>query len=158
MFLDASWWSYLCNLLCKHLMLKIMFGLMYARIIKQWKIEQVWPYFSCCTADSQIDAGKHQLHNNGSLFLSTACASYSMDCLSDPVVRNLKRVQRRRYCNAARKSFLAEVRDRDAAQTNEHNGRWPNLTPKDGGRTYRVTHERGRRHFSGRRKFAMVTE
>ena len=32
------------------------------------------PFFGCCTADSQTDAGRHQLNNNGSLVLfSTAC-------------------------------------------------------------------------------------
>jgi len=31
--------------------------------------EQVWPFFGCCTADSQTDAGRHQLYNNGSLVL-----------------------------------------------------------------------------------------
>ena len=44
-----------------------------ATVSKQWKKEQVWPFFGCCTADSQTDAGKHQLYNNGSLnFFSTA--------------------------------------------------------------------------------------
>ena len=43
-------------------------------IFKQWKKEQVWPFFGYCTADSQTDAGIHQLYNNGSLdLLSTAC-------------------------------------------------------------------------------------
>ena len=40
---------------------------------KQWKKEQVWPFFGCCTADSQTDAGRNQLYNNDSLVLfSTA--------------------------------------------------------------------------------------
>ena len=38
-------------------------------IIKQWKKEQVLPYFGCCTADSQTDAGRQQLYNNGLLVL-----------------------------------------------------------------------------------------
>ena len=41
---------------------------------KQWKKEQVWPFFGCCTADSQTEAGRYQLYNNGSLVrFSTAC-------------------------------------------------------------------------------------
>ena len=36
---------------------------------KQWKKEQIWPFFGCCTADSQTYAGRHQLYNNGSLVL-----------------------------------------------------------------------------------------
>ena len=36
--------------------------------------KQVLPFFGCCTADSQTDAGRYQLFNNGSLVLfSTAC-------------------------------------------------------------------------------------
>ena len=44
-------------------------------MFKQWKKGQVWPSFVCCTADSQTDAGRHQLYNNnGSLVLfSSAC-------------------------------------------------------------------------------------
>ena len=38
-------------------------------MFKQWKKEQVWPYFGYCTADSQTDAARHQLYNNGSLVL-----------------------------------------------------------------------------------------
>ena len=34
-------------------------------ISKQWKKEQVRPFFGCCTADSQT--GIHQLYNDGSL-------------------------------------------------------------------------------------------
>ena len=42
-------------------------------INKQWNKEQVWPFFGCCSADSQTDAGRHQLYSNGSLVLfSTA--------------------------------------------------------------------------------------
>ena len=39
-----------------------------------WKKEQVWPFCCCCcAADSQTDAGRHQLYNNGPLVLfSTA--------------------------------------------------------------------------------------
>ena len=37
--------------------------------IKQWKKEQVWPCFGCCTADSQTYTGRHQLYNNDSLVL-----------------------------------------------------------------------------------------
>ena len=36
---------------------------------KQWTKGQVWPYFGCCTADSQTDWGRNQLYNNCSLFL-----------------------------------------------------------------------------------------
>ena len=36
---------------------------------KQWKKEQVWPFFGCFTADSQADTGRHQLYNNGSFVL-----------------------------------------------------------------------------------------
>ena len=45
-------------------------------IFKQLKKEQVWPFFGCCTADSQTDndASRHQLYNNGQLVLfSNAC-------------------------------------------------------------------------------------
>ena len=34
---------------------------------EQWTNEQVWPFFGCCTAGSQTDAGRHQLYNNDSL-------------------------------------------------------------------------------------------
>ena len=40
---------------------------------KQWKKEQVWPFFCCCTADSQTDTGRHQLYNNGSLVIFPHC-------------------------------------------------------------------------------------
>ena len=36
---------------------------------KQWKKEQVWPFFDLCIADSQTDAGRYQLYNNGSIVL-----------------------------------------------------------------------------------------
>ena len=36
---------------------------------KQWKKEQVWPFFGCYTADSQTAADRHQLYNNGSLVI-----------------------------------------------------------------------------------------
>ena len=40
---------------------------------KQWKKGQVWPFFGCCAADSQTDAGRHQLYDTSSLvLLSTA--------------------------------------------------------------------------------------
>ena len=40
---------------------------------KQWKKEQVWQFFGCCTADSQTDTGRNQLYNNGSpVLFSTA--------------------------------------------------------------------------------------
>ena len=42
-------------------------------ISNQWKKEQVWPFFGCCTADSQTDAGRHQLYNNGLLVLFFHC-------------------------------------------------------------------------------------
>ena len=31
---------------------------------KEWQKGQVWQFSSCCTADSQADVGKNQLHNN----------------------------------------------------------------------------------------------
>ena len=44
--------------------------------IKQWKQEQVCPFFGCFTADSLTAAGRHHLYNNGSLVLfSTAIES-----------------------------------------------------------------------------------
>ena len=36
---------------------------------KQWGKQHVWPFFGFCTADSQTDAGRHQLYNNVSLVL-----------------------------------------------------------------------------------------
>ena len=44
-------------------------------------------FFGCCTADSQTDAGRHQLYDNGSLVLfSTACfwVSSLLPCPSLP--------------------------------------------------------------------------
>ena len=32
---------------------------------KQWKKEQVLPFFGCCTGDSQSDASRHQLYRLG---------------------------------------------------------------------------------------------
>ena len=47
---------------------------------RQWKTEQVWPCFGCCTSYSHTDAGSPQLYNNGSLILfSTACFLIILD-------------------------------------------------------------------------------
>ena len=41
-------------------------------LYKQWKKDQVWPFFGCCTADSPTDKSRHQPYNNGSLVLFSA--------------------------------------------------------------------------------------
>ena len=43
---------------------------------KQWKKEQVWPFFCCCKADSHTDAGRHQLYTNGPLVLFFPLLAY----------------------------------------------------------------------------------
>ena len=32
-------------------------------------MEKAWPFFGCCTADSQTYGGRHQVYNNGVLVL-----------------------------------------------------------------------------------------
>ena len=39
-------------------------NILFRIVTKQWKKEQVWPFFGCCTSDSQTDEGRHQLYNN----------------------------------------------------------------------------------------------
>ena len=49
--------------------------------IKQWKKKPVWPFFGCYSADSQTDAGIHQLYNNGSLGVFPLLDEYESRCL-----------------------------------------------------------------------------
>ena len=44
-------------------------------ISKKWKKTSL-ASFGCCTADSQTDAGRHQLYNNGSLVLFSTAWSF----------------------------------------------------------------------------------
>ena len=67
--------SFLCNLVSL-MTLEVM--------AKQWKKEQVLPFFGCCTADSQTDPGRHQLHNNGSLVYFSTPWSFCQKCFLGP--------------------------------------------------------------------------
>ena len=67
-----------------------------------------WPFFGYCTADSQTDAGIHQLYNNGShVLFSTAWKKASVETrvegqISQTIFSHLLPLSRRRESSWAR--------------------------------------------------------
>ena len=65
---------YTCPLVCFPHTLGERYSVSDAELPSSGKKEHILSFCSCCTADSQTDAGRHQLYNTGSLVLfSTAC-------------------------------------------------------------------------------------